>query len=181
MNFLTVLSDVIDDPQGFLDRTKAGGIAWAGFAGYLLGVFSLFVFLRMFSAVPPGIFSFGNVFAFALAMNFMLAALMHLFLVMTGAEGDALKLFQAFGLTDLFWSLLIPLGFLAKLSYLTPMWDCLLCLCVVLLARISLARRLYTISRAKALLALTLPYAAAVSGFFMAFVYIIVYAVWLVN
>lgn len=181
MNFFTVLSDVIDDPRGFLSRTGPGGFGWAGFAGYLVGLFSVFVFLRMFSAVPPGIFSFGNVFLFALAGNFLLAAFMHLFLAMTGAEGDALKLFQAFGLTELFWSLLIPLGFLAKLNFLTPLSGCLLCLCVVLLARISLARRLYTISRGKALLALTLPYAAAMCGFFMAFVYLMVYAVWLMQ
>lgn len=181
MNFISELSEIIDDPQGFIAGPKAGRLGWTAFLGYLLGIFSLFIFLRLFSAVPPGIYSFGNVFLFVLALNFFLAGCMHLFLQMTGAEGNALKLFQLFGITELFWAVLIPLGFLAKLNYLTPLLDSLICLFLILLARISLIRRLYTISRGKALLALTLPYAAVMSGAFMLFAYAAIYIVWLVK
>ncbi|OGS50909.1 MAG: hypothetical protein A3J79_13065 [Elusimicrobia bacterium RIFOXYB2_FULL_62_6] len=181
MNFFAVLSDIIDDPQGLIGRTRAGQLGSAGFLGYLLGVFSLFIFLRIFSVVPDGIYSFGSILLLVLGLNFFLAGTMHLFLQMTGAEGDALKLFLLFGFTELFWVVIIPLGFFAKLNYLAPMVACLVCLLIILLARISLVRRLYTISRGKALLALTLPYAAAMSGFFMAFTYAIVYLIWLVK
>ncbi|MBU2574106.1 MAG: hypothetical protein KKH28_08540 [Elusimicrobia bacterium] len=181
MNFISVVSELIDKPQDFISRTKAGRLGGAGFLGYGLGIFSLFVFLRLFSVVPPGIYSFANVFLFVLAVNFFLAGSMHLFLQMTGAEGDALKLFLLFGLTELFWVVLIPLGFLAKLDYLPPALDCILCLAFILVARIALARRLYSISRGKAFLALSLPYAVVIAGFFMAFMYFMVYLVWLVK
>ncbi|MBI4803370.1 MAG: hypothetical protein HY796_12700 [Elusimicrobia bacterium] len=181
MNFLSVITEVIDEPRDFISRTKAGWFGWAGFLGYGLGIFSLFVFLRLFSAVPPYIHFFIIVFLLALAANFFLAGSMHLFLQMTGCEGDALKLFLLFGLTELFWAVLIPLGFLAKLGYLNPAMVYMLCLAFILIARIALVRRLYSISRGKALLALSLPYAAVISVFFMAFVYSTIYLVWLVQ
>jgi len=180
MNFIASISDLVDEPQGFIDRAGAGETGWAGVTGCLIGAFSVFVFLRLFSAVPPGVYSFLNVLAIVVGINFFFASAMHLFLEMTGSRGSALKLFFLIGVTDLFWAVLIPLGFLARLDYLNPVADLLLCFVIVVLARISLMRRLYSISRNKALLALGLPYAALSAGSFMLFVYGIVYLVWLV-
>ena len=179
MGFITTVSDLLDDPQGVIDRAGGRELGWAGVSGYLLGTFSLFTFLRFFSAVPPGVYSFVNILALALGINFFFASGIHLFLEMTGAGGNALKLFLLFGLTELFWAVLIPLGFLAKLDYLNPVADFLLCFIVIVVARISVIRRLYAISRPKALLSITMPYVGVVVGFFMVFIYAIVYLVWL--
>ena len=179
MNFISAVSDLIDEPLDFISRTKAGRFGGTGLLGYLLGIFSLFIFLRLFSVVPPGICSFACVFLAALAVNFFLAGSMHLFLEMIGAEGDALKLFLLFGFTELFWAMLIPLGFWAKLGYIHPALGCMICLAFSLIARVALIRRLYSISRGEALLALGLPYAAVIAGFFMLLVYAVVYLFWL--
>ena len=180
MNVISTVSDLLDDPQDVISRVSGGDLGWTGVFGYLLGTFSLFTFLRLFSAVPPGVYSFVNILALALSVNFFFASGIHLFLEMTGAGGNALKLFFLFGLTELFWVVLIPLGFLAKLDYLNPVADFLLCFIVIVVARISVIRRLYSISRPKALLSIALPYAVICAGFFMVFVYAIVYLVWLV-
>ena len=180
MNFTTTVADLIDDPQRVIDRTSARELGWAGVFGYLLGAFSLFTFLRFFSAVPPGACSFIGILILVLGVNFFFASGIHLFLEMTGACGNALKLFFLLGLTELFWSVLIPLGFMAKLDYLSPVTDFLLCFIVIVVARISVIRRLYAISRSKALLSISMPYAAIVAGFFMVFTYAIIYLIWLI-
>ncbi|MEI7481177.1 MAG: hypothetical protein WCK75_02385 [Elusimicrobiota bacterium] len=180
MSFIATVADLIDDPQGVIDRTSGRDLGWAGFFGYLLGAFSLFTFLRFFSAVPPGVYSFVSILTLVLGVNFFFASGIHLFLEMTGAEGNALKLFFLLGMTELFWSVLIPLGFLARLDYLSPVTDFLLCFIVIVVARISVIRRLYAISRSKALLSISMPYAAILAGFFMAFIYAVIYLVWLI-
>ena len=180
MNLIATVADLLDDPQDAVSRTAGRELGWAAMTGYLLGIFSLFTFLRLFSAIPPGVYSFLNVLALALGVNFFFASGIHLFLEMTGSGGNALKLFFLFGLTELFWVLLIPLGFLAKLDYLNPVADILLCFIIIIIARISVIRRLYSISRNKALLSVAMPYAAVVAGFLMVSIYAIVYLVWLI-
>lgn len=180
MSLISTVAELVDEPRNFVDRAEVREMGRAGLFGYLCGIFSIFIFLRMFSAVPPGIFSFLNVLALVLGVNFCFASGIHLFLEMTGAGGNALRLFFLFGLTELFWILLIPLGFLAQPGYLNSGAACLLVFVIVMLARISLMRRLYVISRKKALLSLSLPYAAFLAGFFILFVYAIVCLVWLI-
>jgi len=180
MNLIETVATVVDEPQEFIDRAGGGETGWTGMCGYLIGTLSIFVFLRIFSAVPPGVYSFLNVLTIILGMNFFFASAMHLFLEMTGSRGAALKLFFLLGVTDFFWVVLIPLGFLAKLGYLNPVADFLLCFIIMILARISLMRRLYSISRNKALLALSVPYAVVAAASLLVFIYGIVYLVWLV-
>jgi len=181
MNLISAVAHLVDEPLDFIERGTGGETRLVGLAGYAAGIFSLFVFLRMFSAVPPGVYSFLNLLAAAAGANFFFAAAMHLFLEMTGSEGRALKLFLLFGATEFLWIMLIPLGFLAGLELLNPAVDLLICALAVIAARISLVRRLYSISRNKALLALGLPYAALAAGFLMLSVYAVVWLVWLVS
>jgi hypothetical protein len=180
MNLISTVTDLLDDPQGFINRAGGREHGWAGIFGYLLGTFSIFTFMRLFSAVPPGVYSFAIVLLLALGVNFYFASVIHLFLEMTGAGGSALKLFFLFGLTELFWALLIPLGFLANLNYMNPVADFLVCSVVIIIARISVIRRLYSISRNKALLSIAMPYVGVFIGSFMFSIYAIVYLVWLV-
>jgi hypothetical protein len=182
MNLITTIARLVDDPGDFIVRTDGRETGWAGMAGYAVGVFSLFVFLRMFSAVPPGVYSFLNILLAAAAVNFLFAAAVHLFLEMTGAKGGrALTLFFLFGVTELLWIVLIPLGLLANLDLLNPAVDLLICCLAIIAARIALVRRLYAISRNKALLALGLPYAALAAASFAALIYAVVYLVWFVS
>jgi hypothetical protein len=148
--------------------------------GYAAGTLGFFLFLRLYSAVPPGVMSFLVVLAFVLAFNFLFAGVMHLFLDLTGARGSAGRLFLAFGLTDLLMSLLVPLAFLAKLGYINAFLALCLCVLLVIYARTRLVRRLYDVSSNKALLAVWLPYMGLSAAMFLAFVYSIAWLVWLV-
>jgi hypothetical protein len=181
MSVIATLSELIDEPQRFIDRSDIRETGRAGLTGYLFGALSLFIFLRLFSSVPPGAYSFLSVLSAVLLVNFAVASSMHLFLEMTGSGGSALRLFFLLGATELMWAVLIPLGFLAKLGFLTPAADFLICLVAVLTARISLMRRLYSISRNKAFLALGMPCAALTAAFLIFCVYAIVYLVWLIG
>lgn len=180
MNPISFVAELLDDPQSFIDRAAGRELGRAGIAGYLIAALSIFIFLRLFSAVPPGAYSFTNILALSLGAGFVFASVVHLFLEMTGARGDAIKLFFLLGLTDFFWALLIPLGLMAKLGYLSPASDFLLCFIVVSAARISAIRLLYYTATPKAVLSISLPYAALFAGCFLLFVYGIVYLVWLV-
>lgn len=179
MNLLSAVSELIEEPRIFVaSRLDSGKFYRPGFSAYLLGTLSLYVFFRLFSAVPPGLYSFANLLLLSLAVNFMFAAAIHLFLELTGAEGGAVKLFFLFGFSELLWALLIPFGFLAKLGYLDPAPAFIICFILVVTARMALLRRLYAISKGKALLALSLPYAAAAAALLMASVYAVVYMIW---
>ncbi len=181
MSFIATLAELVDEPRNFIDRADIRKTGRAGLTGFLFGALSLFIFLRLFSAVPPGGSSLLIVLFAVLMVNFASASAMHLFLEMTGAGGSALRLFFLFGFTELLWTALLPLGFLAKAGFIGPTAALLLCLCAILAARISLMRRLYVISRNKALLALSLPCAALTATFIIFFIYAIVYVVWLVG
>lgn len=180
MNPFAALETFIDRPETLSGEARPDGFGRAGMLGYFTGTLGLFVYLRMFSAVPPGIMSFGVVLALVLALNFFLASSMHLFMDFTGAKGSSSRLFLAFGCSDYFLALLVPLAFFAKLQVLNGfLWFCL-CFLVVLYARVRLVRRLYPVSVNKALLSVWLPYAGLGAVFFTVSVYSIAWLVWLV-
>ena len=179
MTVISILSDLVEEPRRFLEGGDAPGTGKAGLAGFLFGALGLFAFLRLLSAVPPGLYSFLNVLIAVLGINFALAAAMHLFLGMTGCAGSAPRLFSMLGVTELLWCALIPLGFLARLELLSPVAAFVLCLAGLLSARTLLVRRLYSVSLNKAALAVGLPYAAVLAGAFTLLLYALVCLVWL--
>jgi hypothetical protein len=134
----------------------------------------------MDSLVLPGVFSFLALLTGVLAVNFFFAAVIHLFLEMTGAPGSASRLFSLFGVGEFFWILLLPFGFLGKLGYLNFFLWFSLCFIFIIIARMAFIRRLYFVSRNKALLAVWLPYAGAAAALMAAFIYAMVWLVWLV-
>ncbi|MBI4351770.1 MAG: hypothetical protein HY550_10040 [Elusimicrobia bacterium] len=180
MNPFTALENFLERPEMLAEEPRPAGLGRTGLLGYFAGTLGLFAALRMFSAVPPGIMSFAVVLLFVLALNYFLASSIHLFMDFTGARGGAGALFLAFGYTDYFLALLVPLTFFAKLEVLNGfLWFCL-CFLLVVYARVRLIRGLYPVSANKALLSLCLPYAALGAVGFMAFVYSIAWLVWLV-
>jgi hypothetical protein len=120
------------------------------------------------------------VLLFVLSANFFFAGVMHLFMDLTGVRGSASRLFLAFGCSDYFMALLVPLAFFAKLNVINGFLLFCLCFLVVLYARVRLVRRLYPVSAAKALLSVWLPYAGLGAVCFTVFVYSIAWLVWLV-
>ena len=180
MDFFGALSGLVDSPKETIENPSGIDFSRPGMAGYAVGTLSIFVFFRMSSLVLPGVFSFLALFAAVLAVNFFFAAVIHLFMEMTGAPGSAFRLFSLFGVGEFLWALLLPFGFLGKLGYLNSFLWCSLCLLFVLFARIAFIRRLYFVSRNKALLAVWLPYAGVAAAFMAAFIYAIVWLAWLV-
>ncbi|MCX5784704.1 MAG: hypothetical protein NTX59_03355 [Elusimicrobia bacterium] len=180
MNFFGTLSGLVDSTKETLENPSGIDFARPGLAGYAVGTLSIFVFFRMGALVPPGFFSLLSLFAAVLAVNFLFAGVIHLFLEMTGAPGSAGRLFSLFGIGEFFWTLLLPFGFLGKLGYLNSFLWFSLCFLFVFCARIEFIRRLYFVSRNKALLAVWLPYAGVAAALTASFIYAIVWLVWLV-
>ncbi len=180
MNIFSALETVIERPETLAAEAGPEGLGRTGMLGYFAGTLGFFAFLRMFSAVPPGIMSFSVVFILLLAANFFFASSIHLFMDLTGAKGRASRLFLAFGCSDFLLALLVPLAFFAKLQVLNGfLWFCL-CLLAVVYARVRLVRRLYPVSANKALLSICLPYAGLGAVFFAVSVYAVAWLVWLV-
>lgn len=180
MDPFSALEAFIERPETLAGEEKPAGLGRAGLLGYFAGTLGVFTFLRMFSAVPPGIMSFLVVLTLLLAFNYFLASSIHLFMDFTGARGSAARLFLAFGLSDYFLALLVPAAFFAKLHFLSAfLWFCF-CVLVMFYARVRLLRRLYPVSTNKALLSLWLPYAGLGAVFFTAGVYSIAWLVWLI-
>jgi len=180
MNPFTALETIIQRPELLAAGERPAGLGRAGLLGYFAGTLGLFVFLRMFSAVPPGIMSFTVVLTLVLALNYFAASSVHLFMDFTGAKGSAARLFLAFGCTDYFLALLVPAAFFAKLQFLSAFLWFTICFLIMVYARVRLVRRLYPVSVNKALLSLCLPYAGLGAVCFTVFVYSIAWMVWLI-
>jgi hypothetical protein len=180
MNLFKTLELLIDRPETLGAAERPEGLGRTGLLGYFTGTLGLFVFLRMQYAIPPGIPSFLVVLMFVLAANFLFAAVMHLFMDLTGVRGSASRLFLAFGCSDYLLTLLVPMGFFSGLDVLNGfVWLCL-CFLAVIYARVRLVRRLYPVSINKAVLSVWLPYAGFSVIFFSVFIYGLAWLIWLV-
>ncbi|OGS11441.1 MAG: hypothetical protein A2234_04240 [Elusimicrobia bacterium RIFOXYA2_FULL_58_8] len=180
MDHFNTLGAVIERPELLACEEPPADLGRVGLLGYVAGALGIFVFLRMFSVVLPGILSFLMVLFFVLAANLLFAALTHLFMELTGARGRAARLFLAFGYSDFFLALLVPLGFFAKLGSLNAFLCFCLCAAAVLYARVMLVRRLYPVSANKAVLSVWLPYAGVVCLVFFGFTYFMAWLIWLI-
>ena len=179
MNLFNTLAAVIERPETLL-RQEAPAELWrAGLLGYLLGTLGIFTFFRLFAVIPPGVLSFSLVLFFVLSANLLFAAITHLFMDLTGAGGRAARLFLAFGYADFFLTLLVPLGFLAKLNYINEIVCFWLCFGIVVYARAMLVQKLYPVSANKAALSVWLPYFGFITLFVLAFSYSVAWLVWL--
>ena len=180
MNLFNTLTAVIERPGVLAEKEPPADIWRVGLLGYTLGALGLFVFLRMFSAVPPGILSFFMVLLFVLSGNMLLAAITHLCIELTGAGGRAARLFLAFGYADFFLVLLVPLGFYVKLDFLNVALCFWLCFGFIIYVRAMLVQKLYPVSANKAALSVWLPYAGFISLAVLGFGYTVAWLVWLV-
>jgi hypothetical protein len=179
MDPLKTLTALIDRPESLSGADRPEGLGRTGMLGYAVGTLSLFAFMRMQSAVPPGVFSFLAVLLFVLAANFFFAGIIHLFMDLTGVQGSASRLFLAFGCSDLLLALLLPLGLLARGGLLNAFVGLCLGFLLVICARVALVRRLYPVSKNKALLSVWLPYFGLSAVFFSAFIYGLAWSIWL--
>jgi len=161
------------------DGEAPAGFGRAGMLGYAAGTLGIFAYMRLYSSVPPGLISWLALLLSALALNLLMAALIHLFMDLTGARGSAARLFQAFGWSDYLLALLPPAGIFAKLGAGRAFLPYAVCAAAVLAARVYFVRRLYGVSGNKAALAVVLPYFSFwVLGVFW-FSYLTAWLVWL--
>ncbi|MEA3306929.1 MAG: hypothetical protein U9Q34_03990, partial [Elusimicrobiota bacterium] len=135
MPVVDTLGGLIDSTESFIENNENTEFSFSGFLGYFIGALSFFVFLRMFNLVPAGTFSFFILFAALLCGNFIFAGIIHLFLELMGKKGDVLKLFYLSGIAEFFWSILIPLGFAAKLDYINSVLVLVAVFALVIMAR----------------------------------------------
>lgn len=180
MNPFIALETLIDRPEALAAEVRPEGLGRTGLLGYFAGTLGLFVSMRLFSAVPPGILSFTVVLMLVLAANFFFASAIHLFMDLTGVKGSASRLFLAFGCSDYFLALLLPLAFFVQAGAPKGFLLFSLCFVLVIYARVRLVRRLYPVSVNKALLSIWLPYAGLCAVFFTASVYAFAWLIWLV-
>lgn len=180
MDYFNTLEAVIERPELLAAAGKPAGLGRTGMLGFALGTLGLFTFFRLYAALPPGVMSFLLVLSFVLAGDLLLAAITHLFMELTGSGGNAARLFLAFGYSDFFMALLVPLAFFSKLNLVNAFLGFCLCLGLVLYARVRLVRRLYPVSANKAALSIAVPYAGFMLLAFLAFVYSLGWLVWLV-
>ncbi len=180
MSFFDTLTELLERPESVAASPRPAGLGRAAMLGYAAGALGLFAFLRLYAAVPPGVMSYAAALLLVLALNFLFAGIIHLFMDLTGSgAGSASGLFLAFGLSDYFMCLLVPLAFFAKLGFLgAPLWLCL-CALLVLDVRLRLVRRLYPVARNKAALAVVLPYLWFWLLSLLAFTYGLAWLVWL--
>lgn len=180
MNPINTLAALIDNPGLLVAAERPEGLGRTGLLGYLAGTLGVFAWLRMYSAVPPGFLSFTAVLLCLLGLNFLMAALLHLFMDLTGARGGAARLFLAFGCTDFLMSLLIPMAFFAKLNLVGAFVAYSACVALLVYARVRIVKRVYAVSANKAALGVLLPYAWLGAAAFVASVYSLAWLVWLV-
>lgn len=180
MSLEDTISGLIDSPETFIRTNESGDFSFAGFLGYFVGAISFFLFLRMFNLVPAGTFSFLMLFATLLCGNFIFAGIIHLFLELMGKKGDILKLFFLGGIAEFFWSILLPLGFAAKLDYLNSVLVLFAVFCLVIMARIIFARHIYRLGGFKAFVAVATPYFVLSLGGFIFAMCVFAWFIWLI-
>ncbi|MCK5358715.1 MAG: hypothetical protein KAJ48_09995 [Elusimicrobiales bacterium] len=180
MSVADTISGLIDSPESFIKTHENSEFSFAGFLGYFVGTLSFFVFFRMFNLVPAGTFSFLILFATLLCGNFIFAGIIHLFLELMGKKGDILKLFFLGGVAEFFWSILIPLGFAAKLNYINSVLVLLTVFSLVIVVRIIFAKYIYRLGGFKAFVAVATPYFVLSIGGFIFSICVFVWVVWLV-
>ena len=158
MSVSDIISGLIDSPENFIKANENDKFSFVGFLGYFTGALSFFVFLRMFNLFPSGTFSFFMLFSALICGNFIFAGIIHLFLELMGKKGDILNLFFLSGISEFFWSMLIPLGFVVKLNYLNGALVLFAVFCLVLMVRIIFAKYIYRLGGFKAFVAVFMPY-----------------------
>ncbi|MCK4936905.1 MAG: hypothetical protein KAR84_08640 [Elusimicrobiales bacterium] len=180
MSVVDTISGLIDSPESFIKTHENSEFSFAGFLGYFVGTLSFFVFFRMFNLVPAGTFSFLILFATLLCGNFIFAGIIHLFLELMGKKGDILKLFFLGGVAEFFWSILIPLGFAAKLNYINSVLVLLTVFSLVIVARIIFAKYIYRLGGFKAFIAVAMPYFVLSMGGFIFAICVFAWFIWLI-
>ncbi len=174
------LSGLIDSTGSFIEENENTEFSFSGFLGYFVGALSFFIFLRMFNLVPAGTFSFFILFATLLCGNFIFAGIIHLFLELMGKKGDILKLFYLSGIAEFFWSILIPLGFAAKLDYINSILVLVFVFAFVIMARIIFAKYIYRMGGFKSFVAVATPYFVLSIGGFIFALCVFAWMIWII-
>lgn len=115
MNVPDVFSETAFAPGRVINRIFDERAAGAGLAGFFLGSLCLFLWLGMsgvhYSAVT-GTLLFICIFFLQTAAGAAAGGLTHFFMEIMGGRGSAAGLFAILGLSNMLWSLLLPVSFI---------------------------------------------------------------------
>jgi len=159
MRLFSSLHYVLYEPSGKWKTSEK--ISSAGKFGFLAGILGLFAWFYMFSGIPSGVFSFLVFFLIALASDFFSASVTHMLIeLVKGGNGGASPLFYSFGLSDMLFSFLVPLGMICITFGGGQGTVFFIMLSAVVIARVYFISRLYGIGSWSAFFSFLIPYAA---------------------
>ncbi|MEW5950483.1 MAG: hypothetical protein GX447_05650 [Elusimicrobia bacterium] len=129
-----------------------------GFLGYLIGIFSLFVSLRLAQAAAGSFFSFFFFFSIIIMINYGESAITGLFLDMLGHRGSPSSLFYMFGFGQFIWLAAIPSFFISKVSGFPFYIFAYILFLTVFFLRLKFIKEIYNVRYKMALISFTAPY-----------------------
>jgi len=137
---------------------KERAIRKIGFLGYVIGLFTLFISLKIENMTSGSIFSFLFFFSLIIMLNYLESALTSLFMDMIGYRASASSLFYLYGISEFLWLASLPFAYLAKLSIISfPLSISLILICIFL-TRLKMIKNLYSVRYKLALISFIAPY-----------------------
>jgi hypothetical protein len=179
MSIINILADILDN-TGTIKESSIKEVTRAGWLGYFIGAFSLFIFACMFNVVPRSSISFLFILFAMLVANFAFSSMIHLSLESAGYAGNSYKMFLFFGITEFLWTIAVPLATVTRFNLIGIVFDIFIISTLVVFAKIFFIRHLYSVSKFKASLAFSFPCFVMSLGFFILMIYGLIWIFWLV-
>lgn len=146
------------DKEILSDSQREVAIRKAGFLGYVIGLFTLFISLRVQNMAAGSFFSFFFFLSLIMALNYMESALTSLFMDMIGHKASASSLFYLYGISEFLWLAAMPAAYLAKFSIIPFTLSICLILTGIFLIRLKMIKSLYKVRYKLALMSFIAPY-----------------------
>lgn len=179
MHIINTLANILDNTYA-IKESSVQDVSQAGWLGYFIGAFSLFIFACVFNVIPCGFVSFMVILSAMLIANFAFSSMVHLSLESAGYTGNSYKLFLFFGISELMWSFAVPLATITKFNVFGIVFDVFIVSMLVVYVKIFFIRHLYGVSRFKASLAFSFPCFVISLGSFIFTVYGLFWIFWLI-
>ena len=179
MNFIESLKEIIEKPEVLSQEKIPAGFAVFGMLGYILGILGLFVYLRLYVPIMPGVISTISFLILVIAFEFLFASTLHMIMDLTGMKGKASAIFFAFGGSDFVLTMMVPVAFITEINPTLGYLSFLMVMVATLSVRVKLVRLIYPVSTNRAVFTLWLPCCAFLGLMLGAFVYITFWGMWI--
>lgn len=158
MNFVDILLDCNkwDSPKKLIENEVY--LRQAGFIGYLFGIFTLFLSLKLLGVIPGVFFSFLFFSMIIVILNYIFAAITNLFMNITGHKENSSSLFYFFGIANLGWIFLLPLVFISEIISINFSFFFSLIAILVFLFKLKAIKTIYNVRYKLAIISFFIPY-----------------------